>query len=102
MDRMFTIHLDDGDTVEMSRHDFQVLHSAGRALFKQATESYDHTKEATAYLVALDQAIIKGHEVLNTDRPSADEYVYLVHGVTEAQREHARTILENEGLTVAE
>lgn len=102
MDRILTTHLDDEDTIEISRREFQVLHSAGRALFKQATQSYDHTKEATAYLVALDQAIIKGHEVLNTDRPAADEYVRLIHGITEAQREHARAILENEGLTMTE
>jgi hypothetical protein len=98
MDKMYTITDEHGDAHDMSRYHFQVLHSAGRTLLRQAVQTYNHSPEASAFLVALDEAVTVGHEVLGTERVAADEYIRLVNGISEAQREHAREILEKEGL----
>lgn len=98
MDKMYTIIDEKGVQHQISRHDFQVLHSAGRALLKQSLEHFNHSEAAAAYLVALDTAINAGHEVLGTERPNADQYIQLVRGVSELHEDQANAILEREGL----
>lgn len=85
-------------TVTMDRMAFQALHSAARALYKQALESEDHSPNTLLYLTALDAAIDAGHEALGTHRPSADKYIHVIGGITKAQAQNAQAILRNEGL----
>lgn len=89
-----------GDTlnVTMSRKHFQALHSAARSVLRYSISTYDHTPEAASFLILLDEAINAGHEVLGTDRPSADRYIDLMIGVTELQRKQAAELLSKADL----
>ncbi len=84
--------------VKIDKKHFQVLHSAARAVFKQAVESNEHSATTLEYLTALDAAIEEGHRSLGTSRPAADQYIHLVGGLTKAQAENAMSILRKEGL----
>lgn len=86
------------DTVTLDRTQFQVLHSAARALFQQALGTEDHSATTLMYLQALNDAIDTGHDALGTHRPSADKYVHIVGGITKAQADNAQAILQKEGL----
>jgi len=88
-------------TVTMDRTLFQALHSAARALYKQALETDDHSTNTLLYLTVLDEAINAGHKALNTNRSAADKYVHLVSGISKTQAENAKAILEREGLTIS-
>lgn len=84
--------------VKIDTKQFQVLHSAARAVFKQAVESNEHSSTTLEFLTALDAAIDEGHRVLGTSRPAADQYINLVGGLTKAQADNAMAILRKEGL----
>lgn len=89
-------------TVTIGRKEFQALHSAARAMFKEALKSDNHSAEALIYLQLLDASIDAGHAALGTHRPSADEYVRLVNGISKIQAENAKLFLEQQGLTIPE
>lgn len=84
--------------IKIDKKQFQVLHSAARAVFKQVLESNEHSSTTLEYLTALDAAIDEGHRVLGTDRPAADQYINIVGGLTRAQADNAMSILRKEGL----
>lgn len=87
------------DTITIQRKEFQALHSAARAMFKNALKTDDHSAEALMYLQLLDAAIDAGHEALGTHRPSADTYVELIGGISRIQAQNAQAFLQREGLT---
>lgn len=84
--------------IRVTKKTFQALHSAGRSLFQQALQSNNHSAETLIYLTLLNEAIDEGHQVLGTQRAAADEFIRLVTGITDAQRENARLFLEQEEL----
>ncbi len=88
--------------IMMSRKEFQALHSAARAMFRESMKSDNHSAQALIYLQLLDAAIDAGHEALGTHRPSADTYVELISGISKIQAENAQRFLENKGLTIPE
>ncbi len=82
----------------MSRAAFQALHSAARGMFRYTMQTDNHSAETLVYLQLVDAAIDEGHTALGTQRSAADQYIHLVGGLTSAQMQNARKILENEGL----
>jgi hypothetical protein len=83
--------------ITVSKKTFQYLHSAARALFQQALQTENHSAESLVYLQLLNEAIDAGHDALGTHRPSADQYVNVVGGITRLQAENAQAFLKNEG-----
>lgn len=86
------------DTVTIGRREFQALHSAARAMFREVMKTENHSPDTLAFLQLLDAAIDAGHEALGTHRPSADQYIHMVGGIIATQAQNARLILEREGL----
>ena len=86
------------DKITVDKKTFQALHSAARALFNEALKTDNHSVATVTYLQLLNDAISAGHEALGTHRPSADHYIELARGVTKAQEENIKILLEEHGL----
>jgi hypothetical protein len=84
-------------TVSMSRDNLQLLHSAARAIYAQMLQIEDPSVEVTACIAMLNTAIDEGHDVLDTNRGFADEYVRLFGGVTRQQMDNIKKFMEMEG-----
>lgn len=88
------------DTVIVDRKQFQILHSAARAVFRSILTNPNPTQDMALSAMALDEAIDEGHRALGTERASADKYVQAVGGLLYQQLVHARQILERENMDV--
>lgn len=85
-------------TVTVDKKTFQALHSAARALYAEALKTENHSVATLTYLTLLNDAIDAGHTALQTHRTSADKYIELTKGVTAAQEENIKLLLEHHGL----
>jgi hypothetical protein len=88
------------NSVTISRDTLQALHSASRAVYAQMCALSDPSMEVAACMGVLSAAIDEGHDVLDTNRGFADEYVRLFGGVTRQQMENIKVFLAKEGFPV--
>ena len=98
MNTEFTIMGSDGKAFSITREQFQMLHSSARAVYRQSIDSSEIDSFTAEFLIKLNDAIELGHDILGTDRSTADNYIKLVGEVARLHEDQARRILEREGL----
>lgn len=81
-------------TVQISEEHFRTLHSAARALYVEVMKTENHSPASLAFINMLNDAIDAGHEVLGTDRVSADRYIEATKEVTRQQHANAQMFVD--------